>query len=165
VLFAAAEVLLELCRNPWTHTHVHPRWITVYAEVDIGEASVQIVVALLFVLAATTAARAEAWTCSYVLEGFKEAFLHRFLILGNELVEAKTNDRYRLLQNNEYGLVATYAISEIEEGQKKPTVGVIAIIINKTTGEFMWENAILGYDPSLNSLKLDTPVKGKCIKD
>jgi len=99
------------------------------------------------------------------LEGFKEAFLHRFLIPGDELVETKTDDHYRLLKNNEYGLVATDTISEIEQGQKKPTVGVIAIIINKTSGEFMWENAIIGYDPSLNSLKLDTPAKGKCIKD
>jgi hypothetical protein len=125
----------------------------------------RIIATLLFVVGAANGAWAEAWTCTYMIEGLKEPLLNRFLILGNELVEAKTNDHYRLLQNNEYGLVATYAISEIEEGQKKPSVGVIAIIINKTTGEFMWENAIIGYDPSLKSLKLDTPVKGKCLKD
>jgi hypothetical protein len=69
---------------------------------------------------------------------------------------------YRLLQNNEYGLVATYAFSRIENGQVKPTVGASTIIINKATEEFRWEEAATGYDPWQG---LNAPVKGKCIED
>ena len=78
--------------------------------------------------------------------GLKEPLLHRFLVSRNELIEAKTNERYVLLQNNEYGLIATYAFSGIEDGQVKPRVGATTIIINKATQEFRWEEATTGYD-------------------
>jgi hypothetical protein len=86
--------------------------------------------------------------------------LHRFQVSPPDLIETESNDRYRLLQNNGYGLVATEAISAIEEGQQKPTVGASTIIINKGTGEFWWGTMIAG-----QAAFLSKPVQGKCIKD
>ena len=121
----------------------------------------RIIAALVFVVAAASNAQAEAWTCTGVMEGFKEAF-RRFVVLKTEVIEAKTNEHYRLLQNNEYGLVATSSISEIEQGQDKPTVGASTVVIDKTTNEFRWETIIMGVAPLVGA---NTPVRGKCIGD
>ena len=96
----------------------------------------RIIVALVIVFAAVNGAWAEAWTCTYMMEGLKEPFLQRFLVAGNDLIDPKTTDHYSLLQNNEYGLVATNAFAEILRSEAGPTVGAFTIIINKTTGEF-----------------------------
>jgi hypothetical protein len=116
-------------------------------------------------IASVTAAQAEAWTCSYLLEGIKEPFLSRFRVSPSELIETKHNDRLRLLQNNRYGLVATNAVSAIEEGQTKATVGANIVVINKETGEFLSHTAITGPGAAIwRDLNLQA-VKGKCIKD
>jgi hypothetical protein len=118
---------------------------------------VRIIAALVFVVAAASNAQAEAWTCTGVMDGFKEAFLRRFVVLKTEVIE-----HYRLLQNNEYGLVATSSISEIGQGQDKPTVGASTVVIDKTTNEFRWETIIMGVAPLVGA---NTPVRGKCIGD
>ena len=122
----------------------------------------RIIAALVFVVAAASNAQAEAWTCTGVMEGFKEAFTRRFVVLKTEVIEAKTNEHYWLLQNNEYGLIATSSISEIEQGQDKPTVGASTVVIDKTTNEFRWETIIMGVAPLVGA---NTPVRGKCIGD
>ena len=120
----------------------------------------RIIVALIMLTAANEA-WAEAWTCTAMMEGIKGPFLFRFVVLGNEVMDARTNEKYRLLQNNEYGLVATYPFSDIVQGRSViPTVGATTIIINKATQEFRWEQATTGYVPSP-----DIRVNGKCIKD
>jgi hypothetical protein len=114
------------------------------------------------VIAYATSAQAEAWTCSYILDGSKEPVLHRFELSPPDLIETKYNEHYRVLQNNSYGLVATEAISGIEEGQQKATVGAHTVVINKETGEFRWHMLITGTSTAYDAL--NTPVKGKCIK-
>ena len=110
-----------------------------------------------------SAAKAEAWTCTYVMDGSKEASLHQFEVSPPDLVERQSNEHYLLLQNNEFGLVATSAISAIEQGQQKPTVGASTVVINKQTGDFWWGTLIAGLDPALEGI--NKPIRGKCIRD
>ena len=100
---------------------------------------------------ATSAEAADAWTCTYPFLNYRaepdNAFV-RFEIATPDLIEtnAPTNlvlptpqgVHYRILQNNDYGLVATFAESGIPEGAKDPYVGATSIVINKMTGQFYW---------------------------
>jgi hypothetical protein len=154
--------LRKLCRilkKPYSHRHTLVGSVSWAGGGGLG---VRIIAALVFVVAAASKAQAEAWTCTGVMEGLKEAFLRRFVVLKTEVIEAKTNEHYWLLQNNEYGLIATSSISEIEQGQDKPTVGASTIVIDKTTNEFRWETIIMGVAPLVGA---NTPVRGKCIGD
>jgi hypothetical protein len=49
-----------------------------------------------------------------------------------DLIDTSSQDHYRILQNNDYGLVATLAVSGFQEGQKDPAVGAVSIVINKS---------------------------------
>jgi hypothetical protein len=77
-----------------------------------------------------------------------------------DLIEANSHQTYRIQKNNDYGIVATSSISEIEQGHKEPTVGAVSIVINKMTGEFWWVSAIAGQPAAVNQTG-----QGKCIKD
>jgi hypothetical protein len=114
------------------------------------------------VIACATSAQAEAWTCTYILDGSTEPILHRFQLSPPDLIETTYNEHYRVLRNNDYGLVATEAISRIEEGQQRATVGAHTVVINKETGEFWWHMLITGQGADYNAL--NKPIKGKCIK-
>jgi hypothetical protein len=67
---------------------------------------------------------------------------------------------YRLLQNNEYGVVAVSSISEIEKDQVKATIGGTLVVIDKATGEFWWSTT-MAHPPLVG---LNQPVQGKCQK-
>jgi hypothetical protein len=69
---------------------------------------------------------------------------------------------YRILLNNEYGLVATFAVSGIEQGGKDPFVGAYTVVINKMTGQLLWAEATTTKD---ESIVMDTTVRGKCLHD
>jgi hypothetical protein len=116
------------------------------------------------VAGATSAEASEAWTCSYStvpgLPTDTSPVLIRFELTPPDLIDTKTHDHYRILQNNDYGLVATLSISEIEEGHKEPTVGAVTVVINKGTGEFWWGWIIAGQAAVVNQ-----PVHGKCLRD
>jgi hypothetical protein len=126
-----------------------------------------IVLSILWVLSggiitSATSANAEAWTCTYTLNVHKEnePFLDRFIVSPPDMIETKYNKHYQILRNNEYGLVATNAISAIEQGQERPTVGADTVVIVKASGEFWWGTLRAG--PYADVF---TPVRGKCIKD
>jgi hypothetical protein len=70
--------------------------------------------------------------------------LTRFEVSPPDLIDAKHHHHYRILQNNDFGLVAASSIAEIEEGQKGPTVGAYTVVINKGTGEFWLGTTIAG---------------------
>ena len=110
-------------------------------------------------LAFAPPARAESWTCTYKFGTVAPNVVH-FYLSPPDLIETKTNERYRVSENNGYGLVATSSISQIETGHQKATVGAATVVINKETGEFWWATAIAGQAVAVNQ-----PVQGKCIKD
>jgi hypothetical protein len=82
-------------------------------------------VAAAFLCVTTTSAAAEAWTCSYV------AGLTRFEVSPPDLIDAEFHKHYPILENNDYGFVAASSISQIEKGDKTPTVGVTTVVITK----------------------------------
>lgn len=88
----------------------------------------------LTLLACTRSAEAvEAWTCTY-LAGVSDAVIVRFELLPPDLIDAGTQEHYRILQNNENSLIAAISISRHQEGQRE--LGALSIMINKATGEF-----------------------------
>ena len=103
---------------------------------------------------ATSAEATEAWTCTY-LAGVMDAVIVRFEVSPPDLIDAGTQERYRILQNNENSLSAAISISQNREGQQEPSVGALAIMINKATGEFWWNNTFVGV----------ARAHGKCLKD
>jgi hypothetical protein len=109
------------------------------------------ILGLMWLACATSAEAADAWTCTYpFLNDRREpdnAFV-RFEIATPDLIETKAPTNlvlptpqgvhYRILQNNDYGLVATFAESGIPEGAKDPYVGATSVVINKMTSQFYW---------------------------
>jgi hypothetical protein len=63
-------------------------------------------------------------------------YIDRFRIVGADIIqEAKIQIHYKILQNNDYGLVAVWSISE-SQAHDHTYVGAEAIIIDKQTNEF-----------------------------
>jgi hypothetical protein len=90
-------------------------------------------------ISATSVAAApaqEAWNCNYSGPLSTGPTAIRFQISGERLIEGQFRDGYRIVQNNEYGLIATLAISQAEKDQQQPTVGAVTVVINKGTGSF-----------------------------
>jgi hypothetical protein len=124
----------------------------------------RILAAVIFFAFATSAHAAETWTetwtCTHSSISDNRPATTHFEVSPPKLIEANFHQTYNIEKNNDYGIVATLSISEIEKGHKDPTVGVVSIIINKTTGEFWWVSAIAGQAAALNQ-----PIQGKCVKD
>ena len=123
-----------------------------------------LMVAFALLSIATSAQAAEVWTCTYTytvrMGTPPEPWLIRLEVSPPDLIDSGSQQHYRILQNNDYGLVATLGISEIQAGQKDPTIGAVSIVINKGTGEFWWNTTISGPSPEPNGSS-----QGKCLKD
>ena len=102
----------------------------------------------------------ETWTCTHSSTSDNRPAIIRFEVSPPNLIEANFHQTYHIEKNNDYGIIATSSISEIEKGHKDPSVGAVSIIINKTTGDFLWVSAIAGQSAAVNQ-----PVQGKCVKD
>jgi hypothetical protein len=123
------------------------------------------------VLALTTisAKATDAWTCSYVLPTLsKDPILRRYELSPPDLIQTKPaapgSDHYHIVQNNDYGLIATQALSEMPSYTNKPLVSASTLVINKSTGDF----AEFSVAPGLSirgekSLRLEW--EGTCLKD
>lgn len=123
-----------------------------------------LIVAITFLACANPARAAERWeehwTCTYADDGAKPVSLS-FELSPPELVEtALFHEHYRILQNNDYGVVAASSISIIQPGDTQPTVGVVTVIINKGTGEFWLATTIAGQSAAAHQ-----PVHGNCRKN
>jgi hypothetical protein len=125
---------------------------------------------------ATSAKAADAWTCTWPILDAKlreSSALVRFEIATPDLIETKAEPRdlmwltppgthYRILQNNDYGLVATFSFSGLPEGAKDPYVGAISVVINKMTGQLLWAEAT---STKNESRYLSNTRTGKCLHD
>lgn len=118
------------------------------------------VLVLIAVLVATAvqAADGDRWTCSYPLP-VRPALL-RFEVKSPHLIDIKSGDSYRLIEDNVFGLVAAQSIARPEQGRQQPTVGVSILIIDKSTGEFWFGGIVAGQSAAANQ-----PAQGTCIKD
>ena len=127
-----------------------------------------------FLAYATSAEAADAWTCTFrYSDGTDTDQLVRFEIASSDLIETKgpsqsasiipVGTHYRILQNNDYGLVATYSYSGTPEGSKEPYVGAISVVINKMTGQLFWTEATTTKDESIGPFHASG--RGKCLHD
>jgi hypothetical protein len=74
-------------------------------------------------------------------------------------VDDDFQQEHRILQNNQFGIIASWSISKIEPDHSTPSIGARTIIIDKRSGELLWSNTILGTSDQINA-----PVHGNCIR-
>jgi hypothetical protein len=116
---------------------------------------------------ASPAEATEIWTCTYtegtraVVPSHTDPQLVRFSVSPPDLIDTANEEHYRILQNNEYGLVATTSWSEVQNGMKNPVVGARTVVVDKGTGEFWW--AITSVSGA--QVALAYQINGKCRKD
>lgn len=106
----------------------------------------------------------ESWTCTYIGYAMREneaprPVIVRFMVDGDELVEGTFGQRYRILQNNQYALIAAWSIAEIEPGRSEPSIASWSIAIDKRNGFFSRVN--LSAEPGRSGGARD----GSCIRD
>ena len=82
---------------------------------------------------------------------------------GTSITPPAEGTHYRILQNNDYGLVATFSYSGTLEGSKDPYVGAVSVVINKMTGQFYCAEATTTKDESIGPFHAS--VQGKCLHD
>lgn len=70
-----------------------------------------------------------------------------FTLTGDALVVDQTQDVYRILQNNQYGIVATSPMSEFVPNLKKVIVAFYSIAIDRSTGQALWAEEVSGRPP------------------
>lgn len=125
------------------------------------------IVTFIILAAWQPAARAdEIWACTFVSKISKAPILIGYKVIGDELLEtfgSGTQDRFKLLQNNRYGLVGVSSISEIEPGQTRPTVGGSMVVIDRVTREFWFATTITGQPAPLTKF-INQVGRGSCIK-
>jgi hypothetical protein len=116
------------------------------------------------IMFASPAAATEVWTCTYayqtraVVPTQTPPQLVRFEVSPPDLIDSANREHYRILQNNDYGLVATKSWSEVQNGLKSPVVGARTVVIDKGTGEFWWAMT------SVNAQAvIADQVNGKCL--
>ena len=110
------------------------------------------------------AAAGESWTCTYIGYAIREnepprPVIVRFTVEGDELVDGTFGQRYRILQNNRYGLIAAWSIAEIEPTQSEPSIASWSVVIDKRNGFFSRVNLIA--EPGRSGAARD----GSCIRD
>ena len=125
-----------------------------------------VLVAALIAFASPVAAT-EVWTCTYtyltraVVPTHTAPELVRFEVSPPDLIDTANHEHYRILQNNDYGLVATISWSELQNGLKSPVVGARTVVVDKGTGEFWWAMTSV----SGAQVALAYQINGKCLKD
>ena len=116
------------------------------------------------------ASRAEAmevWSCTYttltraVVPSHTDPELVRFEVSPPDLINSANHEQYRILQNNDYGLVATTSWSEVQSGLKSPVVGARTVVVDKGTGEFWWAMTSV----SGTQVALAYQINGQCLKE
>ena len=82
---------------------------------------------------------------------------------GNDLIEtwqSGVSSKFKLLEHNQYGLVAVSTIAAIEEGQTRPSVGFGAIAIDARSRR-AWHGDALSVLPE----NWNTVIRGTCIRN
>jgi hypothetical protein len=118
---------------------------------------------------ATSAEATEAWTCSHSVivdpmignnPPFGQPEITRFELSPPDLIYDQHQRRYHIVKNDDYALVAAASVSQIKEGEKKPTVGAWTLAINKVTGELGLAVVWAAIGPFTGQT-----VHGTCLKD
>src|SRR5215471_17411374 len=95
----------------------------------------------------TSAHANELWNCQITDGSGNESMLVTFEVRGKKLIqkwEDGTASDYDVAQNNKYGLVGLFSMSEIAHDETEPTVGASTVVINRTTKEVWMSTVIAG---------------------
>ena len=101
---------------------------------------------------ATVDGAQETWICAYTWSSPDQTVIMKFQVDGDDLIGGSDNnvggdfiltkEKFRILQNNDLGIVAARSFAEIERNQ--PAIGAFVVLIDKQNGKFQLSNAILG---------------------
>jgi hypothetical protein len=108
-----------------------------------------------FVFAWLPARAQETWVCAWPGVPADQTVIRKFQVNGDDLIAGNPPEKFTILQNNEFGIVAAHSFAEIERYYVEPAIGAYVVLINKQNGKFQLSNAILG-DPKA--------VTGNCTK-
>lgn len=112
-------------------------------------------------LSATVTEVGENWTCAQQgIAATDPPSISRYIVKGDLLIGDKAEQfligsPYRILQNNDFGLVAVTSNSSVDRESKNVSIGNYSIIINKNTMEVMWVEAFFNRPLSFT--------RGKCL--
>jgi len=112
-------------------------------------------------LLVTPAHANELWSCQLADDLGNDAMHVTFEVRGKKLVqkwEVGVESDYDVAQNNQYGLVGLFSMSEIVPAETEPTVGASAVAINKNTKEVWMSTVIAGELSFANELS-----HGACV--
>jgi hypothetical protein len=73
------------------------------------------------------------------------------------LIEDTFKLPYRILKNNDFGIIAAWSIAEIEPGMTQVSLGAFVVVIDKRTLDFRRSNVIMAEPGEATSY-------GSCIK-
>ena len=73
----------------------------------------------------------QSWVCSYTNVDQTPIITKYVLHDGFLTDDTKDGLQYKVLQNNEYSIIATYSVSEIKPGHTEPSIGATTVIIGK----------------------------------
>jgi hypothetical protein len=121
-----------------------------------ARAALMAVAALFVSLGHVGGARSETWTC-IVPAGKQEGRMISLAVGDSEIVQNGVF-HYRILTNNEVGLVAAAGMSLLDlETESQPVISGMLVLIEKRTGTLQWISAE-------NNADLE-PAKGHCVED
>ena len=89
----------------------------------------------------------ETWTCTFVSQFSKSPMLVNYQIAGDTLIQTWATGAthgFRIQKNNQFGIVAISAISEIEPNQTSPTIGAMTFVLARRTKEFWLATTVTG---------------------
>jgi hypothetical protein len=105
-----------------------------------------------FVFAWLPARAQETWVCAYTWSSADQTVIRKFQVNGDDLIDSSQDagnpfekpEKFTILQNNEFGIVAAQSFAEMERYYVEPAIGAYVVLINKQNGKFQQSNAILG---------------------
>jgi hypothetical protein len=130
-----------------------------YGSMPISRTALLLACSILGFAVPSIAADQQRWTCTW--PGFsadRAPVIVRFSRDQNDLVESDFGLHYRILQDNDFGLIAVWSIAEIEHGHAEPSIGTMTLVINKKSGALVRANALLDEPDAVNQ-----PTHGRCI--
>ena len=105
---------------------------------------------------------AEVWRCAYTGSLSNSIVLVQYSAMGNDLIQssaASAPKNFRIVQDNQFGVIGIIAIAAQMPGEQQPTVSATTVVIEKSTGDF-WLTTTIGGQPGSTNL----PIHGSCFK-
>jgi hypothetical protein len=106
-------------------------------------------------------AAAELWSCYVSNSTIGAPLLVTHEVRGQEIFQRwswGTEYRFRITDNNIFGLIGIHPIITGDAAQTNPTVGLAAVVLDKSRKEVWFSSIIVGGVPSSNA-----PLHGPCI--